>query len=348
MYPLQIRRKCISNQLRGLLEVEPLHFTCCAASESTRVEALDPVASQQFSNHMQYSNHSLLEDLMFDNALSQYDTIGGNGTPVPVSVPSSAVAKSMDKVDKAIDISMEGTLQYFKTSEDDMMNNMKNMLADKIFTSTLQMKSDITKYKGGSSGGSSMATGSGLAKSSTAGGSSATTTGSSTNVNVGVTVVNQDGKFMKIDNMPMSESMLKKLIAKGSASISKDYGDLYAEYSEEVPAHLMAMFGPGGSVLGAGTGPGVAGGMDQVPAPMHGDLDSANMSASMSKRISEFLNENMCDDGAELMPWHKLLTLPPKQMIVVDRMHSGARRFVTLDFGQPVMLTDVVSIRKSG
>lgn len=27
---------------------------------------------------------------------------------------------------------------------------------------------------------------------------------------------------------------------------------------------------------------------------------------------------------------------------MVERMHSGARRFVTLDFGQPVLLTDVM------
>lgn len=28
--------------------------------------------------------------------------------------------------------------------------------------------------------------------------------------------------------------------------------------------------------------------------------------------------------------------------MIVERMHSGARRFVTLDFGQPVLLTDVL------
>lgn len=42
------------------------------------------------------------------------------------------------------------------------------------------------------------------------------------------------------------------------------------------------------------------------------------------------------------MPWQQLLVAPPQQVIVVDRMHSGARRHVTLDFGQPVLLTDIV------
>uniref|UniRef100_A0A673KPC9 Dual E2 ubiquitin-conjugating enzyme/E3 ubiquitin-protein ligase BIRC6 n=1 Tax=Sinocyclocheilus rhinocerous TaxID=307959 RepID=A0A673KPC9_9TELE len=33
---------------------------------------------------------------------------------------------------------------------------------------------------------------------------------------------------------------------------------------------------------------------------------------------------------------------PPNQSIIIERMHSGARRFVTLDFGRPVLLTDAL------
>ncbi|XP_039995720.1 baculoviral IAP repeat-containing protein 6 [Xiphias gladius] len=36
------------------------------------------------------------------------------------------------------------------------------------------------------------------------------------------------------------------------------------------------------------------------------------------------------------------LQAPPHQSIIIERMHSGARRFVTLDFGRPVLLTDVL------
>lgn len=56
-FPSQIRRKSISNQLRGLLEVEPLHFTCCAASEATRVEKMDTVSAAP-------ANNSLIDDIM--------------------------------------------------------------------------------------------------------------------------------------------------------------------------------------------------------------------------------------------------------------------------------------------
>ncbi|XP_034488815.1 baculoviral IAP repeat-containing protein 6 [Drosophila innubila] len=56
------------------------------------------------------------------------------------------------------------------------------------------------------------------------------------------------------------------------------------------------------------------------------------------EKIKENLSANPCPPIA----WHKLLTPPPKLMIVVDRMHSGARRFVVLDFGQHILLTDLV------
>ncbi|XP_008195667.1 baculoviral IAP repeat-containing protein 6 isoform X2 [Tribolium castaneum] len=42
------------------------------------------------------------------------------------------------------------------------------------------------------------------------------------------------------------------------------------------------------------------------------------------------------------LPWQHLLVTPPQQVIVVERMHSGARRYVVLDFGQPILLTDIL------
>lgn len=49
-------------------------------------------------------------------------------------------------------------------------------------------------------------------------------------------------------------------------------------------------------------------------------------------------SNNNCNN---VFAWHKLLTPPPKQMVIIDRMHSGARRYVVLDFGSPVLLTDL-------
>ncbi|KAG5886808.1 hypothetical protein JTB14_031450 [Gonioctena quinquepunctata] len=46
-------------------------------------------------------------------------------------------------------------------------------------------------------------------------------------------------------------------------------------------------------------------------------------------------------NSTSVLPWQQILTVPPKQVIVVERMQSGARRHVTLDFGKPILLTDV-------
>lgn len=49
-FPHLIKGKAVSNQIRGMLEVEPLHFTCSAASEATRIESMDNFASSSGSN----------------------------------------------------------------------------------------------------------------------------------------------------------------------------------------------------------------------------------------------------------------------------------------------------------
>lgn len=43
----------------------------------------------------------------------------------------------------------------------------------------------------------------------------------------------------------------------------------------------------------------------------------------------------------ERVPWQQLVTPPPQHALVVERMHSGARRFAVLDLGCPVLLTDL-------
>lgn len=43
------------------------------------------------------------------------------------------------------------------------------------------------------------------------------------------------------------------------------------------------------------------------------------------------------------IPWAALVTRPPQLTLLVERMHSGARRYIVLDFGHTVRLTDVVS-----
>ncbi|KAK5648597.1 hypothetical protein RI129_003489 [Pyrocoelia pectoralis] len=70
------------------------------------------------------------------------------------------------------------------------------------------------------------------------------------------------------------------------------------------------------------------------------DSDSGSMNSEPQSK-SAFIADKILSPNQSL-PWQQLLVAPPQQVIVVERMHSGARRFVTLDFGQPVLLTDVL------
>lgn len=76
----------------------------------------------------------------------------------------------------------------------------------------------------------------------------------------------------------------------------------------------------------------------QQQATTQATADGVLDDAAETEKIMESLSANPCQPIA----WHKLITPPPKQMIVIDRMHSGARRFVVLDFGQHILLTDLV------
>jgi baculoviral IAP repeat-containing protein 6 (apollon) len=81
---------------------------------------------------------------------------------------------------------------------------------------------------------------------------------------------------------------------------------------------------------------------EEKDLPMEIDRGQS-LSFAQSNKIREFIEETNKEEAINLvLPWHKLLSTPSKQMIVVDRMQSGARRQVTLDFGYPVLLTDLI------
>ncbi|XP_076756528.1 BIR repeat containing ubiquitin-conjugating enzyme isoform X2 [Xylocopa sonorina] len=80
--------------------------------------------------------------------------------------------------------------------------------------------------------------------------------------------------------------------------------------------------------------------------------NSRILSSTVTKEKSSVQNINTTVNKVEdnnskkrkdvTFPWGRLLCWPPQQALVVDRMHSGARRFVILDFGSPVLLTDLI------
>lgn len=79
--PIQLRQRGIGNHLKGLLEVEPLHFTCCGVSEATRLENMDSQQTNQaanvieeiiyetpFENHIELSSNMVTEHKPLDNS----------------------------------------------------------------------------------------------------------------------------------------------------------------------------------------------------------------------------------------------------------------------------------------
>ncbi|XP_075222220.1 BIR repeat containing ubiquitin-conjugating enzyme isoform X2 [Lycorma delicatula] len=57
---------------------------------------------------------------------------------------------------------------------------------------------------------------------------------------------------------------------------------------------------------------------------------------------SSYTNRNVSYSKEGTISWQQLLMAPAQQMLVIERMHSGARRFVVLDLGAPVLLTDLL------
>ncbi|XP_039757629.1 baculoviral IAP repeat-containing protein 6 isoform X2 [Pararge aegeria] len=72
------------------------------------------------------------------------------------------------------------------------------------------------------------------------------------------------------------------------------------------------------------------------------DVESSLMECDPQERM-EFTEEKLFKEGAQCgIPWATLVTRSPQHTLLVERMHSGARRYIVLDFGHLVRLTDVV------
>lgn len=84
---------------------------------------------------------------------------------------------------------------------------------------------------------------------------------------------------------------------------------------------------------------------EELSSPASGKTSTTSTTSTLTKEakdsgtsIEEMIYKKSQFPSSGL-PYQQLLSIPPQQMIVVERMHSGARRFVILDFGAPVVLT---------
>ncbi|RVE55239.1 hypothetical protein evm_000137 [Chilo suppressalis] len=72
------------------------------------------------------------------------------------------------------------------------------------------------------------------------------------------------------------------------------------------------------------------------------DVESSLMECDPQEKL-EFSEEKLFKEQEQCnIPWAALVTRPPQHTLVVERMHSGARRYIVLDFGHAVRLTDVI------
>lgn len=233
--PFQFRRKGIGSHFKGTLEVEPLHFTFTTTSEATRLENTDSAFPQ--STHV-------IDDIMLDTPMNNLET--GNFAPT-----TSSSKKEIDK----------------ENLDNDIMNNVKNILVDKIFYSTIKknkLKEDIKE----------------VAKS----------------FDLEVSVLSGFNEPESNDDWGLDPRIVFLTINSSNSDNNND------------------------SIL----------------------EDISATSASLTNKIQEFFEESNANEDTAFQ-WHKILSTPPKQTIV-DRMQSGARRY-TLDFGQPTILTDLVSFQ---
>ncbi|CAK1549545.1 unnamed protein product [Leptosia nina] len=72
------------------------------------------------------------------------------------------------------------------------------------------------------------------------------------------------------------------------------------------------------------------------------DADGSTMDCDPQDKSDANEDKMFRDQDQCGIPWAALVTRPPQHTLVVERMHSGARRYIVLDFGHTVRLTDVI------
>ncbi|KAL5282756.1 BIRC6 family protein [Megaselia abdita] len=268
-FPHLIKSKAVSNQIRGMLEVEPLHFTCSAASEATRIESMDNFASSSGSNIN-------MEDILIQAPLQTF-TKG--------EVTESDLKKDI------------------KSISEDMMNNVKNLIANKIACPAANYF--LKKKNGKSIGGFKYHN-----------------------------KISDHNNLTFLNNSPLAHSSSSE------------------KFINEIP-DLISLPMPGIVIPPSNAGCS-GGGNDNIKSTPASTSHYANIppgpssinmtgNSSMSDVVlQQYIQRHKNDLEKSNISWQKLLTPPPKQMVLIERINSGARRFVVLDFGSPILLTDLV------
>ncbi|XP_037945587.1 baculoviral IAP repeat-containing protein 6-like isoform X2 [Teleopsis dalmanni] len=237
-FPHLIKCKSVSNQLRGLLEVEQLHFSCAATSEATRIDNLDSISTGNGSS------------------INVEDIIMGPMQSVSVDVLKDP---DIDKKPKEVEQKANGVSHFEHLPH--LSSKYNSMLPKfKAICKYIELCDDTTKNSAS----------------------------------------NKAELFKE-----------KAISAQAKLSALEDALTKLDETQTTVKDVLK----------------------------MHNNNGEQRITQKQSAQLPHVNKENITTN---VFSWHKLLLPPPKQMIVIDRMHSGARRFVVLDFGAHILLTDLV------
>uniref|UniRef100_A0AAX7TAX9 Dual E2 ubiquitin-conjugating enzyme/E3 ubiquitin-protein ligase BIRC6 n=1 Tax=Astatotilapia calliptera TaxID=8154 RepID=A0AAX7TAX9_ASTCA len=249
--------------LTGLLEVEPLHFTCISTSDGTRVERDDA-------------------SMFTVSTFGVTPTVGGlsTGTVGEASTAlSSAAQVALQSLSHAM-VSAEQQLQVLQEKQQQLLKlqQQKAKLEAKLHQTT--------------SAAAAAASGVGPIHNSVPSNSSSA-----------------PGFFIHPSDVIPPTPKTTPLFM--TPPLTPPNEVVSAAFSAEL-AHLFP-----GSMMDPGP----------VNLAAHKNTQKSPMGSGLALAISQASH---------------FLQPPPHQSIIIERMHSGARRFVTLDFGRPVLLTDAL------
>ncbi|XP_054081324.1 baculoviral IAP repeat-containing protein 6 isoform X3 [Zeugodacus cucurbitae] len=309
-FPHLIKCKSVSNQLRGLLEVEQLHYTCASTSEATRIDNMDTVSASSASN------------------INMEELIVAPMVDMPKEQESYNVNDLVYNVDKQMKI-----VNAKKTENDVVVaevlkpNGICNfnpgnvtLIDDKIKFKCMPLLPKfkaICKYIEYCDEN--------LQTSSAANNNSNTT--------------NNDTLLANPSLLATSDPKINESSAKAITMATQIIYEA-AQQEEQLQQQLQQLNDTEYSTTQTSMSLAAEQQQSKKQTPPAQQKDKTPTTTNVDAPAAGSDNSNA--QATNVFAWHKLLAPPPKQMVVIDRMHSGARRFVVLDFGSPILLTDLV------
>ncbi|XP_046485616.1 baculoviral IAP repeat-containing protein 6 isoform X2 [Neodiprion pinetum] len=240
--PSKLRALCANNNMKGLLEVEPLHFTCHAASDGTKMEKIDPgINTVNIGTALYESTNANTNKNSASNNTNNNNNNSNNHNSNPV--PDIKIISHSYNLG-AVDPDLQAKLT---TKLSNLLSQYKAEMSKKpatLLSLTPDDQSDSDEAN------------------------------------------NMPGEF-KIWHNAQNDASNPHMIASSKTK----------------------------------------------------EKSSVPKASTATNKIEDNHDKKRED---YVFPWGRLLCWPPQHVLVVERMHSGARRFVVLDFGSPVLLTDLM------